>query len=419
MRIEFFLCSFFAFIGATIGLRDIPVSLLSLFRMRLGSRYLWYALLASYVFIGIGVAIQLRSGLDVVSLKSPIRYLYDSYDIGVYYRSSDWLGDLSRLYVDVPSEYPLAANIIFLGARMLSTLMPKSVDHVRGFQIVWSSMGLLAYGACLSIVSRLPDRNNIRMVTWLTPAVLYYSLFRFDIFVALPIILFMFLVKRNKLLLGSLSLGLAISLKGFAIVLIPALFYFSLSSQGLRVALKCMLIAFAPFFVFNLLIYLNSGYEGLMFAYRFHVDRTFNGESTWDAFGLQYLVENIHFLPAATVLLFSSYPIWKRPKSFAEFADCAVIAVVGFASSLVFYSPQFVLWIVSISIFSERRYLSALCLALSLVTYGYFPYAADLRSVIPGRLSWELWSSLVKMCAFIRVAILAVCVLPVRKEVSG
>jgi len=387
--------------------------------MKLGSPYLWAALLASYVFIGIGVAVQLRSGFDIVSLKSPIRYLYDSYDIGVYYKSSDWLGDLSRLYVDVPSEYPLAANIIFLVARMLSTLLSKSVDHFRAFQIVWSSMGLSAYGACLFIVSRLQDRNNIRIVTWLTPAVLYYSLFRFDIFVALPIVLFMFLVKRNKFLLGSLSLGLAISLKGFAVVLIPALFFFSLSTQGLRVALKCVLIAFAPLFVFNLLVYLNSGYDGLMFAYRFHADRTFNGESTWDAFGLQHLVENIHFLPALIVLLFSSYPIWRRPKSFAEFTDCAVIAVVGFASSLVFYSPQFVLWIVSISVFSERRFLSGLCLALSLVTYGYFPYAADLRSVIPGKLSWELWSLLVKMCAFIRIAILAVCVLPVRKEASG
>lgn len=395
------------------------MSLLSLFRMKPGSRYLWAALLASYIFIGIGVAVQLQSGLDIISLKSPIRYLYDSYDIGVYYKSSDWLGDLSRLYVDVPSEYPLAANIIFLVARMLSALLPKNVDHFRAFQIVWSSMGLLAYGACLFIVTRLPDRNNIRIVTWLAPAVLYYSLFRFDIFVALPIVLFMFLVKRNKFLLGSFSLGLAISLKGFAVVLIPALFFFSLSTRGLRVALKCVLMAFAPFFVFNLLVYLSSGYDGLMFAYRFHADRTFNGESTWDAFGLQYLVENIHFLPASTVLLFSSYSIWRRPKSFDEFTDCAVIAVVGFASSLVFYSPQFVLWIVSISIFSERRFLADLCLALSLITYGYFPYAADLRSVIPGRLSWELWSSLVKMCALVRVAILAVCVLPVRKQVSG
>ena len=166
-------------LGAAVDLLKLPMSSFSLFRLKPGSRYLWAALLASYVFIGIGVAVQLRSGLDLVNLKSPIRYLYDSYDIGVYYKSSDWLGDLSRLYVDVPSEYPLAANIIFLVARMLSALLPKSVDNFRAFQIAWSSMGLLTYGACLFVVSHLPDRNNIRIVTWLTPAVLYYSLFRF------------------------------------------------------------------------------------------------------------------------------------------------------------------------------------------------------------------------------------------------
>ena len=89
----------------------------ALVNFRLRQSYLWFALMASYLFITLGISIQLQDGLGFLSFKSPIRYFYDAYDVRVYFVSSNWLGDLSRLYVSVPSEYPLAVNYIFLAAR--------------------------------------------------------------------------------------------------------------------------------------------------------------------------------------------------------------------------------------------------------------------------------------------------------------
>ena len=381
---------------------------------KLKTSYLWIVLLASYLFILVGIAIQLQDGFGLVSFKSPIRYFYDAYDVRVYFASSDWLGDLSRLYISVPSEYPLAANFVFLVARKISGLLPSSIDEFRRFQIVWTAMSIFSYGACLFLIGKLPGQKHVRLLIWLSPAILYYSLFRFDIFVALPLITFMLLVMRERFLIGSFALGIVIALKGFAVVLAPALFFFALARKGFGLAIQCVLLALAPFACCNLLVYANSGIDGLTFPYRFHAVRSFNGQSTWDAFGIQYLVNRVSFLPAVVVALCSLYAVLRQPKTFDDFADCSVVAVTGFASSLVFYSPQFVLWIVAVAVCSSRSFLQYLCLLLSLFTYAYFPYAADFTTAYPSQLSRDLFLVCIRACSVLRLAIIGICAVPRR-----
>lgn len=381
---------------------------------RLRSSYLWIALLASYLFIALGISIQLQDGLGLVSFKSPIRYFYDAFDVRVYFASSDWLGDLSRLYASVPSEYPLAANYIFLVARKISELLPGSIDEFRRFQFVWTAMAAFVYCTCLYVVRRLPDPKSVRLVTWLSPAIVYYSLFRFDIYVALPLMIFMLLVMRERFLLGSLALGVAISLKGFAVVLIPALFSFILAKRGVDFALKCVLLALAPFGVCNLVVYANTGLDGLAFPYRFHAIRSFNGQSTWDAFSIQYLVNKVSFLPTLVIAVSSLYSFLRRPESYEDFVDCSVVAVTGFASALVFYSPQFILWIIAVVVFSPRNFLQYLSLLLALFTYAYFPYAADFTTAYPSQLSRDLFLVFLRTCSVARLAIIGLCAVPAK-----
>ena len=379
---------------------------------KLKSSYLWIALLASYLFIVVGLAIQLQDGLGFISFKSPVRYFYDAYDVRVYFASSNWLGDLSRLYVSVPSEYPLAANYIFLAARNISEILPGSIDEFRRFQIVWTAMAAFMYCACLCVVRSLPDQKNIRLVIWLSPAIVYYSLFRFDIYVALPLMAFMLLVMRERFWLGSLLVGVAIALKGFAVVVLPALFFFIFARKGFGIAIACVLLSLAPFAICNLLVYSNTGLEGLVFPYRFHAIRSFNGQSTWDAFSIQYLVNEISILPSLVIAICSLYAVWKRPKSFEEFTDCSVVAITGFASSLVFYSPQFVLWIVASSVFSSKNLLQYLGLSLSVFTYAYFPYMADLVHAYPSQLGRDVLLFFVRACSVVRLAMIGICVAP-------
>ena len=111
---------------------------------------------------------------------------------------------------------------------------------------------------------------------------------------------------RERFLLGSLFLGIAIALKGFALVVLPALFFFIFARKGFGVAIACVFLSLAPFAICNLLVYANTGLEGLAFPYRFHAIRSFNGQSTWDAFGIQYLVNTISILPTLVIAVCSS-----------------------------------------------------------------------------------------------------------------
>ena len=110
----------------------------------------------------------------------------------------------------------------------------------------------------------------------------------------------------------------------------------------------------------------------------------------------------------------SFYSVWRRPKSYEDFVDCSVIAVTGFASALVFYSPQFVLWIVAVVVFSPRKFLQYLSLLLAISTYSYFPYAADFTTAYPSQLSRGLFLVFLRTCSVSRLAIIGLCAVPAK-----
>jgi len=70
-----------------------------------------------------------------------------------------------------------------------------------------------------------------------------------------------------------------------------------------------------------------------------------------------------------------------RPQSFEDLVNAFLFAVLGFMSFSVFYSPQYVLWVLPLACFSTSRVMLISATTLSWLTYLYFPFSSDLRGV--------------------------------------
>jgi hypothetical protein len=62
-----------------------------------------------------------------------------------------------------------------------------------------------------------------------------------------------------------------------------------------------------------------------------------------------------------------------RPRNFEDLVNALLFAVLGFMSFSVFYSPQFVLWILPLVCFSASRVMLLSAIFFSWITYLYFP----------------------------------------------
>src|SRR5262245_43415984 len=146
-----------------------------------------------------------------------VRLLFDPNDIKVYFDSSRWVTEGGRLYREVPSEYPLLANLVFAAIRYVADLI---VSGSYGFRFIWIISASLIY---LCIVYQIARRTAMLAVfAWLAPAPIYFALFRFDLYPALATLISLFAIQRGNYIKGALWLGIATALKGYTLFLLPA-----------------------------------------------------------------------------------------------------------------------------------------------------------------------------------------------------
>ena len=130
----------------------------------------------------------------------------------------------------------------------------------------------------------------------------------------------------------------------------------------------------------NISTFLFLGKEALEAPYKYHLVRTFNGQSTWDSLNLQFLVERFPLLPTFLVLIFSILGFLRSPRNLTELAESSLIAITGFVSSLIFYSPQFCLWILSAATFIKKKRTLYIICTLCFLSFIYFPITYDMRN---------------------------------------
>jgi len=329
--------------------------------------------------------------------------LFDWHDIHVYFLSSGWVAGQGTLYREVPSEYPLLANLLFAAVRLVSGLVPLGSDYDR-FAWTWMLAGLALY---LWTLHRLATRYpRPALLLWLTPSALHFSLYRFDVFAVVPALLAVEALAGGRLRRAALLLGLVTALKGYALFLLPAFLYHAWARRGAREAALAGAVYLAPFALGNLVTLAFSGTDGLLYAYRFHATRTFNGESTWDAAAyalgpaVRDAVGRVHGLPFALQALGALLALAFRPRTHEALMRAFLFATAVFTSASVFYSPQFVLWLVPFVAEWTTPLASWLVVAFSWVTFVYFPVAYFRRAHHPG-----LFRAAVVLTAAVRTAV--------------
>lgn len=331
--------------------------------------------------------------------------LFDWHDMHVYFLSSGWVEGQGRLYREVPSEYPLLANVLFAATRVVSRLVPLA-DAYDKFAWTWVTTTLALYCVTLHrLVTRYP---RLSLLLWLTPSALHFSIYRFDVYAVLLGLLAVEAIRAEKLHRAALLLGLITALKGYSLFLLPAYLFYVFAKRGLRDAAVIAALYLGPFVLGNLITLAFSGMEGLMYAYKFHAMRSFNGESTYDAVsyvfgpGFRDLVTRVPKLPLAMQALGALIAMAFRPRTPDQLLRAFLFATTMFVSFSVFYSPQFVLWMVPFVAEWSMPAVSWLMVALSWVTFAYFPVAFFRKEKRP-----EIFHAAVVVTTAVRTLVLA------------
>jgi len=189
-----------------------------------------------------------------------------------------------------------------------------------------------------------------RLVLFLcTPSFYYYSLCRFDIFPALASLIAILLIVDKKHYLGAVTLGLAIGMKWYAVVLVLPL----LALQENKVKWLFIVTLSTLIFCFHHVFYV--GLENALNTYTFHTGRGTNKESLlylishyrWNDYLpdlLKHTFFVLQFFPSVMVALYLFKHHCKPTQEIIALS--AIISILSFMLFAKFYSPQWLIWII-------------------------------------------------------------------------
>lgn len=359
-----------------------------------------------------------------------LRLFFDYWDLTIYYAEGKWTVTNEVLFLDVKTEYPLFANLLFgavrwFGQFLVPLVRPRTPEFLLGyvdlmaFLWIWLSGSFLLYVYLAKKSLHLNPRN---LWLWVSPAPLYFALYRFDLYPVLAIFAAVWFLKENRLVPAMLMLGLCIALKGYGMIYLPALFVYLWQREGFVRSALWNALALAPFVLGNLLVLALLGMDAMLMPYENQFGRGLNGESTYDAliFLVQYVSESgAGALKAATLdakptlLLHAATALVSmalRPRTLEELARCFYFSTMAFISCSTFYSPQFVLWVLPFVCFIESPGIRRGTILFSLLTYLYFPVLFDSGSA-------QL-RNIVIVLAIIRIALLFLSIKGYRSKVE-
>jgi hypothetical protein len=302
--------------------------------------------------------------------------LVETSDPGVYFRSSSWIVGGGSLYTSVPSEYPLLANLLFALARLVSEAWHSQTSALLNFEITWVTFGWWTWLAVLLVLWRNAPRRAIWL--WLNPAALYFSLYRFDVYLVAATFLALIAARDGRIRTAAFWLGITVALKGFALFAVPAFAVWVWRNRGRREAAIATALALGPMAASLALVFVTSGMTAMLYPYRFQGIRKPDGDtSTWDAlipFALgTKIATRVPLLPFALEIGSALVAALMRPRTFQQFLRAYLVAVGGFLTFSAFYSAQFVLWLVAPIALSDSLALLIAAVAMAWLTPLFYP----------------------------------------------
>jgi hypothetical protein len=331
--------------------------------------------------------------------------LYDRHDMEYFFQYSRWAAGQGVLYKDVYTDYLLFANLIFGFFRFLAEIFHPLSTSFKSFSWLWASAAWFLY---LWIAYLIYTKISTRSIwIWLSPAPLYFACVRYEIYLVLLTIFFLFALQREKYFESALWLGAVIALKGYALFAIPPYAVFIFYRKGLATAIKLTALCLAPFILSQLVVFAYAGYEGLIMPYKFQGNRPSTPESLYSVISyILFLPERLlvpsklgHLLTLATSLTAAAL----RPKTFEQVVHALMLAILGFISFGNAPSPQFLLWIMPMAFFSASSSIISITVLLSWLTFFDYPvaqYFATSRTLSPLTFSFASFSFLIGQTLF-------------------
>jgi len=213
------------------------------------------------------------------------------------------------------------------------------------------------------------------------PAALYFGLNRFDVLPALLMGLSLACLGRRWIVLSAVLLAAAMMLKVYPLLLAPLVLRYLWSDRRAAClwagafAATAIAIVLPPLLVW--------GWEPVWAPYRFQLTRgsfppTIYGYILANRLGASDRWGQVFRL--GTLALVLLLLVWRRPADLSGVLRRGALVLILFVTLPVFYSPQWILWLVPLLAPLTRRSwpILILAVALDLVTYLTFPVVMEL-----------------------------------------
>lgn len=345
--------------------------------------------------LGVYVALLVASyiGGEIV----PGRLLSDPADIAVYYERAQFYVRGVTPYRDAFSEYPLLATLAFAVPFLASPgLQPDQ------YALLWAFLMAIAFLETVVVVAGA--RRALGLTAWpvvllASPTLLYFSLMRFDILVALLVCVAMGRFLHGRSLLASVLLGLGVHLKWFPAVIFLVLLAYEFrrdlasgpsGADWLRSrSVQCAAAFLLPALGIVAVSVLAFSWEGFLVPYQFHAARGSQyanaywiTERIFGSEGKLPAIADLAFLAAQFSIL--GVLAWRPPGSRHEVLQYSVLATVLFITFAKVDSPQWVLWYAPLVLMFARRAPTLVAfVVLATLNYLVFPFGFDHAAPAP------------------------------------
>ena len=258
------------------------------------------------------------------------------------------------------------------------------------------------------------DWNTGRFGYLVLPAVLYFTLNRFDIWPALLTAGSLACLGRERFAASGILLGTAAMVKVFPILLAPFVFaYLWRRGRGVRawsIALAAtVLVLFLP-------PLLRYGWQATWAPYQYQLTRPLEGYTLYgfvlpNAMGQPGPPWNL--IRLAILGITTAVLLVRPPSSLIGVLRRGAIALIVFLSLQLFYSPQWIVWLVPllVPLAGAQRFVGPLLIVLDAITYLTFPVVYDRVGPLATYDGLHYWMMASLICARGAVFALLVAVL--------
>ena len=340
-------------------------------------------LVAAIIAIGIVVSLVVQFAPDKVFIpqgdtSGGIRLLRDDFEINVFYTRGSWVEEGVHLYAEGRfQEYPQLG----LAYITLPYLFSDSYVGYRTWLLIFNTLCFVALVIVSKKLLTKLGRNNLQLLLLLLPAVLYFSLNRFDIFVVLLVQLSLYLLVSKKYLWAFGVVACAVLVKWYPLLMVPLYWYYMQNTvereHKQRMNIKAILVFVALLILILGVSFFVDGVHSLQ-PYAFHGSRPAGvgsiyhtlvqqlffgtGDSTANAIGFNIFLLLQISIPL--VSLFMPNYFKARLQKPEQLVYWSVLAILCFFLFSRFFSPQWIVWLMPLLLLVAKKWKEVLVIII-------------------------------------------------------